>query len=49
MAAPDSLVRVRPYADEMVYLDAPDPFFAVGRFYRDFPQVEDDEVIALLA
>ena len=49
VAAPDSLVLVRPYADEMVYLDAPDPFFAVGRFYRDFPQLEDEEVIALLA
>ena len=49
VAAPDSLERVRPYADEMVCLDAPDPFFAVGRFYRDFPQVEDEEVIALLA
>ena len=49
VAAPDSLQRVRPYADEMVYLDAPEPFFAVGRFYRDFPQIEDEEVIALLA
>jgi len=49
VAAPDSLQRVRPYADEMVYLDAPEPFFAVGRFYRDFPQIEGEEVIALLA
>jgi len=49
VAAPDSLERVRAYADEMVCLEAPDPFFAVGRFYRAFPQVEDDEVTALLA
>jgi putative phosphoribosyl transferase len=49
VAAPDSLERVRPYADEVVCLDTPEPFFAVGRFYREFEQVEDDEVIALLA
>ncbi len=49
VAAPDSLERVRPYADEMVCLEAPEPFFAVGRFYRQFPQVEDEEVVALLA
>ena len=49
VAAPDSLEQVRPYADEMVCLDAPEGFHAVGQFYREFRQVEDDEVIALLA
>jgi putative phosphoribosyl transferase len=49
VAAPESLERVRLYADEMVCLDAPEPFIAVGRFYRAFPQVEDEEVVALLA
>jgi predicted phosphoribosyltransferase len=40
---------VRPYADEVVCLEAPENFGAVGRFYRNFAQVEDDEVVALLA
>jgi predicted phosphoribosyltransferase len=49
VAAADSLERVRPYADEVVCLAAPEDFYAVGQFYRDFQQVEDDEVVALLA
>lgn len=48
VAAPDSLERVRPYADEMVCLDAPRLFYAVGQFYGEFHQVEDEEVVALL-
>ena len=49
VAAPDSLERIGPYADEVVCLEAPEYFHAVGQFYREFPQVEDDEVVALLA
>jgi predicted phosphoribosyltransferase len=49
VAAPESLEQVRPYADEVVCLEAPEFFHAVGQFYRQFPQVEDDEVVALLA
>ena len=49
VAAPDSLERVRAHCDEVVCLDAPPDFFAVGQFYREFRQVEDDEVVALLA
>ncbi len=49
VAAPDSLAAVRQYADEVVCLDVPAGFFAVGQFYRDFKQVEDDEVIRLLS
>lgn len=49
VAAPDSLERVRDYADEVVCLQAPSGFYAVGQFYEDFRQVEDEEVIALLA
>ena len=48
VAAPDSLERVRPLADEVFCLSAPKDFQAVGQFYRLFEQVEDDEVIALL-
>jgi predicted phosphoribosyltransferase len=49
VAPPESLEAVRPYADEVVCLDTPFGFFAVGQFYREFNQVEDDEVIRLLA
>jgi predicted phosphoribosyltransferase len=49
VAAPDSLEHVRRYADEVVCLVAPRGFYAVGQFYRVFEQVEDHEVVALLA
>jgi len=49
VAPPDSLEHIRPYADELVCLEAPEEFMAVGQFYRHFEQVEDDEVVALLA
>jgi len=49
VAPPDSLEQIRPYADELVCLETPEGFMAVGQFYRHFEQVEDDEVVALLA
>lgn len=49
VASPDSLELVRPLADEVVCLYAPDDFYAVGQFYRVFGQVEDEEAIRLLA
>lgn len=48
VAAPESLRTVRSHADELVYLDAPCYFQAVGQFYREFPQVSDAEVVRLL-
>jgi hypothetical protein len=48
VASPEGLERVAPYADEVVCLDAPQAFRAVGQHYREFRQVEDDEVMALL-
>ncbi len=48
VAAPESLEKVRPYADEMVCLATPPEFHAVSQFYDAFPQVEDDEVVKLL-
>jgi putative phosphoribosyl transferase len=49
VAAAESLERVRAHADEVVCLEAPADFQAVGQFYRDFRQVGDDEVAAMLA
>ena len=48
VAPPDTLEKVRPYADETICLSAPESFFAVGQFYQDFRQVSDDDVIRLL-
>lgn len=48
VAPPDTLEKIRGYADEVVCLEAPAFFRAVGQFYADFPQVEDTEVEAIL-
>ena len=48
VAPPDTLEKIRPYADEVVCLEAPAFFRAVGQFYADFPQVDDSEVEAIL-
>jgi predicted phosphoribosyltransferase len=36
-------------ADEVVCLESPEDFRAVSLWFDDFPQVGDDEVVALLA
>ena len=48
VASPEALEKIRPMADEVVCLHAPANFQAVGQFYRHFPQVDDEEVVALL-
>jgi putative phosphoribosyl transferase len=49
VAPQDTLEVLRPDVDEIVCLATPEPFIAIGLHYRDFRQVSDDEVIALLA
>jgi predicted phosphoribosyltransferase len=49
VAPPETLEKVADQADEVVCLYAPQNFQAVGQFYADFGQVEDEEVIELLA
>jgi len=44
-----SLARLRDEADEVVVLSAPDPFSAVGEWYRSFRQTSDREVVDALA
>lgn len=48
VAPPDTIEKVRGYCDEVVCLETPWDFQAVGQFYAEFPQVEDDEVITIL-
>jgi predicted phosphoribosyltransferase len=35
-------------ADSIICLSIPDEFYAVGQFFREFSQVSDEEVVALL-
>ena len=44
----DTLARVAEFADEVVCLETPDFFQAVGNHYRHFPQIEDHDVVELL-
>jgi putative phosphoribosyl transferase len=48
VAARDSLAAVAEHADETVCLATPEPFRAVGYFYREFGGVSEEEVVALL-
>jgi putative phosphoribosyl transferase len=48
VAPPDSAGRFRDDVDELVCLETPEPFYAIGQFYADFPQTSDEEVVACL-
>lgn len=47
--APDTAAAFRADGIEVVALAEPENFRAVGEFYRDFHQLEDEEVVGLLA
>jgi putative phosphoribosyl transferase len=48
VAPPDWRGRLGKFADELVCLHTPDPFYAVGQFYDNFTQTSDEEVVACL-
>jgi len=48
VAPPEWRTRLAGAADELVAVATPEPFAAVGQFYKDFTQVSDDEVVACL-
>jgi putative phosphoribosyl transferase len=48
VGAEDTCEQLRAQADEVVCVATPNPFRAVGLWYRDFPQASDDEVHDLL-
>ncbi|HSG93718.1 MAG TPA: phosphoribosyltransferase family protein [Methylotenera sp.] len=48
VSPPETLRKIQPLADQVVCLDTPNNFRAVGQFYADFPQVEDKDVIKVL-
>lgn len=48
VAARDAVERVSALVDQMLTLVRPEPFGSVGQWYRDFRQVDEREVDALL-
>jgi predicted phosphoribosyltransferase len=49
VAPSDTLEELRKEADEVVCLEVHDMLGAIGAYYRDFGQVSDEEVNAILA
>jgi len=48
VAPPSSIRDLEKEADRVICLSTPEPFFAIGQFYRDFLQTSDEEVKRLL-
>ncbi len=44
----ETIAQLRKECDQVIVLETPMPFWAVGRFYVRFEQTEDDQVIRLL-
>ena len=49
VCAAESARRLRDEFDEVVCVESPERFHAVGLWYDDFRQTADEEVLALLA
>jgi putative phosphoribosyl transferase len=48
VAPPETCASLRNEVDDVVCARAPEPFFAVGNWYDDFSQINDEEVRQLL-
>ena len=48
VAPKDTITKLKSIVDEVVCLETPYPFHAVGTHYRHFPQVENETVVQLL-
>jgi putative phosphoribosyl transferase len=49
VGAPDTIAAMQSEADEVVCVETPFGFLAVGQAYENFTQTTDDEVVRLLA
>lgn len=49
IAPAETVAKMAQEADEVVCLETPEPFIAIGRWYADFPQLSDAEVRQQLA
>jgi predicted phosphoribosyltransferase len=48
VAPPSTVKALEKEADRVICLSTPQPFYAIGQFYKDFSQTSDEEVIKLL-
>jgi putative phosphoribosyl transferase len=48
VAPREAVAKLSKEADELVCLATPEPFFAVGQWYGDFPQASDEQVVEQL-
>jgi len=48
VAPAEVVARLKNLIDEIIVLETPAWFSAVGQFYEDFPQISDEEVLQLL-
>ena len=48
VAPRDTIEDLRKEVDQVVCLSAPEIFYAIGEFYENFEQVEDEEVVRIL-
>ncbi len=48
VAPPDWTHRLAGAADELIAVDTPEPFYAIGQFYTDFSPTSDEDVITCL-
>lgn len=48
VAPVDWTARLGEDADELISVETPSDFYAIGQFYRDFAQTTDEEVVACL-
>jgi putative phosphoribosyl transferase len=49
VAPPESVAALRRDADDVVAVETPEPFFAIGGWYADFSPTSDEEVVELVA
>lgn len=48
VGSPDRIDQIRKHCDEVICVLEPGFFAAIGQFYQDFSQVEDEEVVRIL-
>ena len=48
VAPEHTIAALRPEVDEIVCLATPEEFYAIGQFYTDFRQLDDEDVVTLL-
>jgi putative phosphoribosyl transferase len=48
VASPDRVGQIERYCDEVICLLLPESFWAIGQFYEDFTQLDDQDVVRIL-